>query len=89
MREIVPGEPHGYDTDGLLVVEIVNRLDLYRRPAGPIFCEAFFCVNRFFPVQTTSIDVFMRMLTAVSPYWAEDVEAEAWLKAFNGKGDRP
>jgi hypothetical protein len=41
----------------------------------------FFRASRFFPVQTTNIDVFLQMPTRVRITWWEDVECEAWLEA--------
>ena len=56
------GAPHGFDEDGLRLVEIVNRVDTYRSPLGPRFGECTYRISRFRPLRTTSIDVFTKML---------------------------
>ena len=56
---------YGYDEDGLLLMEIVNRPDHYVSPRGRITHELAFRVSRFRPIQTTSIDVFTDMLEPV------------------------
>jgi hypothetical protein len=55
VRDIIPCRAlYGDDEDGLYLVEIVNPVR--------IKYELAFRVSRFRPVQTTNIDVFLRML---------------------------
>jgi hypothetical protein len=65
VRAIVPGTPLGYDGDGVLLAEIVNRVRLYEAPTGIVTCEPFFRAWRFRPARSTSIDVFLGMLKPV------------------------
>jgi hypothetical protein len=62
IREIVPAEElYGLDENGLLLVEVVNRMRKYVCKFGPVVCEMCFRESRFRPVQTTNIDMFLRM----------------------------
>ena len=66
VRAMVPRRAHGYDEDGLYLVEIVNARGRYRCPDGRRRrCEVAFRMSRFRPVRTTNIEVFTRMLEPV------------------------
>ena len=53
-------------------------------PSGKIvWSEVNFRVSRFFPIQTTNIDVFLEMLARARINWAENVEFEAFVEAFS------
>lgn len=76
VRAIYPGRAHGYDEDGLRLVEIVNRRGTYWSPDGRRRrCELAFRMSRFRPLRTTNIDVFTRMLEPVPQESAELVDA--------------
>ena len=62
IRDIFDASPYGFDEPALLLVEIVNPVRRYTAPTGQVECEQFWLANRFRPVCTTNIDVFLKML---------------------------
>lgn len=66
VRAIVPADVlYGLDEPGLLLAEIKNCKRNYRCPKGSMFVELCFRCSRFRPVQTTNIEVFLKMLEPV------------------------
>jgi hypothetical protein len=78
VRAIVDRRSHGCDVDGVLLVEIVNRVQRYRCADGRWRrCEVAIRTDCLRPVRTTtsSIEVFTNMLEPVPQKPAELVDA--------------
>jgi hypothetical protein len=59
IRAIVPCKAHGFEQDGLHLVEVINPLRRWRCPTGGWrTAEVAFRISRFRPVRNTSIEVF-------------------------------
>ena len=83
VREIVPRDPPDYSEEALRFVEVANFLDEYELPSGKIvWSEVNFRASRFFPIQTTNIDMFLAMPARARIDWVENVEFGARMEAI-------